>query len=404
MHKRYGITPTDDGFFVLTCLQYNRDGWKIKKTSRWNSQSFIHNFSLFHRPVALTLPSRWIRILPEKTTNLLAVKKDDSFTASTNMLEFEHYSGLLQNNLVSTYPDDALLVSIPQNFLNDVPDSFIALFTTDNEIRLGVVIEGTLNAVFPIHVTTPEEFTGYLGRIKRYWETQFPSQQYPTEMYSLNECSLIDTENTSVHRISCGSDDPSVLKTVGGALCDISPSIPQFSEKTVSSSFRYIRMLILLLSLLSVLLSSLFSATLYGLSLNKRRQVAALNKTYNDILNNNSEIRNLIKTGNELSEKVLQVNEQIRHPTAWSRLLHIIGSNRPEGLFLERLGSEPIDGNGNQMKIAFSGWCNNETIATDYIKSLSSVSVLSDVTLASMERDKRQPNIFQFKILCKLIH
>jgi lipid-binding SYLF domain-containing protein len=81
-------------------------------------------------------------------------------------------------------------------------------------------------------------------------------------------------------------------------------------------------------------------------------------------------------------------------------MLQAFGTIRPDGLFLEMLGSDGSAASG-KVSVAFSGWAYNESQVTGFIASLQKSGLYSGVSLSSLERNESS-NVSTFRITCTL--
>lgn len=402
MKRRYGISINSDGYFVCATLCRSHRTWKLKNVRRWSSQSYLKNYLLLDRAVNLGLQCHWIRKPPQDTANLILCSEGSSFTACADRIEYDHFSDVLRNNLDAVFPDDALLLTLPIHFVSNARPSFISIFNDPPVVKIGIIIESALIAVFNVKTSSHRELEGHIGRIERYLHKVIPSMPALEVRYLINDIDFYDYAASGVQKVPCGSADPSVLKAMGCALCAIDGVVPRLGGPTLESRFRLIRKYVLYGALLVSVIAGLLSAALFTVGGHFKRQVTDARKRYENILANNNEIRELISAGDCLSNRIMQINRRASRKTKWGPFLQSIGSLRPTGLFFERLGSEPLPGSNSKMRIALAGWCENETVATSFIKTLNGVPFLSGVTLASMERINVQQPACRFKIVCVL--
>ena len=399
---RHGISLDHNGFFYFASVKNTAQEWKLHSLKKWNSHSQLRNYLLLHRSVSLALPGNWVREVNSDYDTLLCTENEDAFTFCTNNTEFEYYSSLITGNLDGVYPDDALLSSLPVHFDKETPDSFITLLHSGNIVKIGITIDDTLRTVFHCIASSERELIGYLGRIERYWKKHFPSDTFPSEIYTLNHIPILEESTIPIRKISAGTDNPSELAAIGSALCGITPGIPQIAGASPESRFRILRSILLNCAVILIILSIAAATAVTAYKWKLGQSVTLSKERYQHILSSNKEIRDLINEGNTLAEKVLRINSIIAHSTRWAPFLQFLGTSRPSGLFLERLGSEPSEKSVDEVRIALAGWCENETIVTEFIGSLKKSSQISDVTLSSMERVKEHKSLCRFKIICLL--
>ncbi len=403
MKRLYGISIRNDGDMVCASVgHFRRKGWRLAKVKRWNGGSNIRNFMLLDKKINLGLQSRWIRNRPAESDNLIISCNEPSFWACTDSTDYGHFTTVLRNNIDAVFPDDALLLTLPVHFVDDVRHSFISLFKDISVIKIGIVHKLTLIAVFNVKVNTHKQLEGQIGRIERYLNTVVPEIPPLEIRYIINEIDFYEYDAAETVRIRCGTDDPYVLKAMGCALCGLKGNIPKLGGPTSESRFRVIRAFAFRTALFVSLLSLLSAASLFTYNFYLENKVKEVKKSYADILANHKEIRDLIAQGERLSVKIMQLNRHVSRKTVWGPFFQSIGSLRPSGLYFEKLGSEPIAGSVPKTRIALAGWCENETIATSFIKLLKEKPFLSEVNLASIERINPSQPACRFKIVCVL--
>lgn len=402
MNTFYGISITDDGSFICAAVHNGSRGWRKGTVRRWSCGNRIRNYLLLHKTIQLALPGHWVREQPDDLQDKVAARTGDSFTVGVNQSEFDHFTELVANNCGATYPDDAFLATIPLYFQDNPRDSFIAVSRINGGVRIGIVLKKQLITALSCRCQSAECLLGHLERLRYYVQSVRPNEDFPTTIHALTKLPFdLPPEAATV---DCGTDDPDVLKAIGVALCGVDQlALPRLGGSRPETDFRPFRLPLLAAAAALLLLSVAFSSVLFIRSSTLAGQVDAARNSYRNLLENNTDIRQLISTGDSLSRKVFQLNKQVAHPSRWAPFLHLLGTKRPDGLFLERMGSEPVTGTREKVRVALGGWCNNETIATDFIKVLSESPLLTDVTLSSMERVGNDKTVCRFKIICILL-
>lgn len=400
--KLFGIAVIDDGTFICATVVRDSNGWRKGVVRRWASGSTLRNYLLLHRRVNLALPGHWTGQSIEESDDIITVNTEKSFFVRTNQSVYDHFSGLLRNNLHAILPDDAALAALPFHFHENCRQSYIALCNDNGTIRTGMIIDGQIIFALSCRCDNAEKLRGHLERLRHFCTRSLSPLAFPDSIYTLND---LPFPFPDAQRIDCGSDDPSVLTAMGAAVSthDQSITIPRFGELYPETKLRVVRLALLSSALVLLLGTAVISTILAVHTVSLERRVSTASDAYRNLLNNNVDIRQLIATGDSLSRKVLKINRRIANPTMWGPFLHMLGTNRPDGLFLERLGSEPVSGDGTKIRIALGGWCKTETIATDFIKVLSASPLLNNVTLSSMERVGKEQQACRFKIVCILL-
>lgn len=403
MRTCYGITVDGSGGFIYTRLCFRHNGWNITGKKRWNCHSVLSNYLLMHRPVSFCLPAHWVRTIPGEQENTLSARNGiDTASVCMNEIETEHFSDLLQGNIVSVFPDDAFLVSLPLHFSPSAESSFIALSNDDDIGKIGIIVDRKLVSVFNFPAATPRHTKSSIERISRYWRMEYPALPFPEQYYILSGFEPDDLGYEHMEKLSCGTDDLLEMKAAGAALAGITASVPMVRGPSPGSRNRHLRSALFWSTAALLFLVCLSTLALFFVNNTLSGKVAEAKTSYQNIIDNNAEIRELIQSGNRLSQKVLRRHRLASRPSSWGMFLHYLGSVRPDGLFIERLGSDPLPEESGTIRIALAGWAENETTTTEFIKLLNKSPLLSNVTLSSMERVKNNASIYEFKILCIL--
>ena len=125
-------------------------------------------------------------------------------------------------------------------------------------IKIGIICEDSLLAVFECISISEKHFTGFLGRIERYWNSMMPSYQFPEIIYQLNSIPILNDSVLPLRKIDAHSDNPKTLQAIGCALCGVTPGIPLCSGVTSESRFRVPRTILLACALLLIVFYTLY--------------------------------------------------------------------------------------------------------------------------------------------------
>lgn len=402
MRKLTGIVPASDGSFVQVTLSEIQATWKVTQIRRREIHSPIGNLLLLNKGVRLGVESRWIHPQVPDTAELhTASTSFGNFFACAQSAHYKIYSDVVENNLCGVFPDDAYLCTIPLHFGVSLPDSFVSLAKEEDFYKIALVIDRQLIVVFSLSVVDNRQLYGYLSRIRRYWLGLGTEKKFPETLVLLNISDVTIDGMKDVKTVFFHREDIHLAKAAGIALCGVETGVPSFGGQTDACRFKTIRSIGFIASI-SLLVASivLFAASglsnvFYDYKINKCKA------TYNNIIDQNKEIRGLLKTGGILSDKFSRIDSVGSQQSTWAKLLHLIGSQRPSGLFIEKLGSDPIQ-KSSDVKIALVGWSVNETAVTDMLKKMNTSSLVTNVVLANLERDEKKNNLYTFKILCQL--
>lgn len=398
-----GIHATRHGTFLLSTVVKNSRGWKLARSAEWSTQSFIRNFLLLHHRVNLSLSSWWSRTLPQDLPETVIHEVPGSYFTGTGRAELEHYSSLLEPALSGIYPDDMLHVTLVKAFTRDTPDTYCSLFTDHGVIRAGIVIKGALTAVFSgVAIDSPAALEGFLGRIERYWKlTPAKSGTFPQLTMVINALPF-PHENQYFVKLDCGTHDPDTLKAAGCALCSAPEHLFSFVPPSPAKKSRYIRSLLLFAALGGVLVAGAAAASLHLYSSLLAKNILSVKNQYHAVLDTNNDIRDMLANGDILARKVLNRRALEADPTTWGTFLQFLGSSRPEGLFFDRLGTDPAGTDASKIRVAITGWSKKEIVVTDFVKTISASPLLQNVSLTTIDRIPKQESLWTFKIVCTL--
>ena len=402
MRKLTGIVPAPDGSFVQVSLSDIQATWKVTQVKRREIHSTISNLLLLNTGVNLGIESRWNHLkIPEYMELNTTATSEGEFSACAQSAQYKLYSDALENNLCGVFPDDAYLCTIPLNFSESLPDSFVTVAQEETFYKIALIIERQLIVVFSLPFVDSRQLYGYLLRIQRYWQDLGSQKKFPETVVLLNISDLVIEEVKDLRTISFHKDDILLAKAAGIALCAVEKGVPSFSGQTDACRFKTARSMGYLFSV-SLLVLSIVLFAVTGLSnIIYQQKINKCMALYNNTIDHNKEIRGLLKTGEMLADKFSRIDSVGSQQSTWAKLLHLIGSQRPAGLFVEKLGSDPMQKSTN-IKIALVGWSVNENAVTDMLKKMNASLLVTNVVLANLERDAKKNNLYTFKILCQL--
>jgi hypothetical protein len=245
------------------------------------------------------------------------------------------------------------------------------------------------------------QLSGYLERIRRYWNEKAVKVDFPSVVYTINNQDIHPGEQFSVKNIQVPTSETAEIKAFGVALCSLDQVVPSLQGPASASKYRYIRTAVYALSACLVLCGLLITGYIYYDIFSTKKALHDCEIEYKNILNNNNEIRTLTARGESLAKKILRIQKFAATPTHWNRFLELVGSIRPETLHFDRFASEQLSENNNVVKIALTGWADTETTVTDFIQKLNKPDFVSNVSLSTLERDNKL-NKIRFKILCSV--
>ena len=190
------------------------------------------------------------------------------------------------------------------------------------------------------------------------------------------------------------------IRALGCALSGQTGNIPAFQISSIDYLSRVLRSAIIIGSAAIILISALFTLTPAILFKITETRLHYLEAKYRSGIMENREIRDLAGRNDSLAKDILSLQAKFSKQTRWSGFLETIGKNRPNGLFLEKLCSEPVASSSSKIRIAISGSAENETLVTDFIARLQKDELVSGVSLSFLEKNEKNKKICNFRIIC----
>ncbi len=402
MNTFHGITATSEGTYVHVTAVKTKSGWKLTGKRRWQIGDLLKNSLLFTKLINLGIECKWIRSLPDDFTHLVTSSESSYLSPCIHQSHLKFHTRYLEKNLNQCYPDDAFLCTIPlYSAATASPDSFISIFKDDNLLKIGIICNRKLSAVFTLPSLLFGQLSGYLERIRRYWNTIAFKEGFPSVVYTINNQDIHPGEQFSLKNIPVPTSDTAEIKAFGVALCSLDQVVPSLYGPTKTSNSRFFRTAVYALSAGLVICGLITTGYIYFDIFTKKQALHNCEIEYKNILNNNNEIRTLTATGESLAKKILRIQKFAATPTQWNRFLELIGSIRPGTLHFDRFASEQRSESRNTILIALTGWADTETTVTNFIQKLNKPDFVSNVSLSTLERDKKL-NKIRFKLLCSV--
>ena len=408
----HGIVSTDDGSFCMVSLERAAAGWRTKKTSRWNADSAVRNHLLLNRGVIAAVPSRW-RPSDAKTGpsslsgTFIAAEESGDFVPMADETALSSISTRLADNLCATVCDDAYLCTIPLALTDGSIASFVSARRTGESCKIGIVKDRRLMAVFSVApASQPESLERHLARISRYWNGKFGDRtSFPNHLFLFGNDVVSPNGTINVTRLDCSilgieCTDTFALGAAGAALVGITGDVPRFPGNPGKAAFRKVRAALYATSVSLVACTILLSATLFVSSFVMHARQDDYKQEYEKILACTPDIQALMAHNDSLAAAIMTENTAGSHVPRWTPFLRSLGSDRPDGLFLDMLATD-ASGVAGTVRVALSGWAYNESLVTGFIALLQKNGVCYDVTLSSLEKSGEH-NVFIFRILCSL--
>ncbi len=417
MKKLYGIVCTLDRKYVKATVQCDKEsGCTIKNVKKWENQDLFKRFTLFHQGVYFGIKSFWkphenITSIKEFTSVVnnesheLTEDSRSNFNILTNSFDLSIHEQTLYSNLLGIIPDDAFLASVPLSLCEDPLNSFVSIYCNSVYYCIGIIIDKKLNASFRIAPGDPEKLASHLGRIKRYWNIKFATINFPDTIIALGDSKYIPENafRTKITRVQGIPEDEFELKAIGCALAQKEDVVPLFKNSTEGALFRKKRTWMHGISVSFVFLGIFLFTLFFGINLWYTKQKEAFEDEYNKVVVNDKEINKLLKRNNELVSTIVRLQKTLSNQTIWGKFFHTLGEGRPKDLFFERIGTDPVKDKENIVRVAIAGWTQKEGSITELIAKLQDMPYVTQITLSSMERNKKKRSIYGFKILCTLL-
>jgi Tfp pilus assembly protein PilN len=401
-----GIVATEDGRFVMASLRKKKSGAYHCSINRWSMRNKIRTIFLFNRSVCCGVPSFWQPATSIIPGNRISAGADgDFFRPIANTIDADLQKNALSNNISALVPDNTFLCEVPLLFADRPQSSFISVYFAKNGVSIGVVIDKKLVVVFNMAAEKITLLESHLGRIKRYWAKVYPTGAFPEHVYIINSKDKFEFQDFSIHHIAIKFGDMTLnadeeIRALGCALSGQTGNIPAFQISSIDYLSRVLRSAIIIGSAAIILISALFTLTPAILFKITETRLHYLEAKYRSGIMENREIRDLAGRNDSLAKDILSLQAKFSKQTRWSGFLETIGKNRPNGLFLEKLGSEPVASSSSKIRIAISGSAENETLVTDFIARLQKDELVSGVSLSFLEKNEKNKKICNFRIIC----
>jgi hypothetical protein len=407
MQTFYGIAPSSSGHYTMASLRIENNAIVNCSIKHWNCDDKIKTALLLHRGVVCGLPSTWKSIKSYTSQDTRTAEgTDKTFLPYVARADYDFHQATLQNNCIAMVPDDVFLSTVPLFTADPSIHSFISVYPQKTHFEIGITIDRELIAVFKMSPGSPNALEGHLRRIQLYFSCAHPPLAFPDHVYLIGGAGL-SSDMFSFHPLSVTiagkkfeNDDE--IRALGVALNQGVGTVPRFSGPGARSDLRYVRTGLYAASMALVTTAVLFAGAAVVANKRATLKINAYESRYQTTISNNGNVRNLLNENDSLARAILRFSNKNAAKTEWGAFLAQLGSQRPDGLYCELLGSEPIKGSPGSMRIAVSGWARSEKLAADFIARLQKNNRISNITLSSMEKNAKKPDICDFKILCIL--
>lgn len=411
MSKKYiGITQNQAGYYVTATIEKDDSG-KIEtpKFSSTDTVGFKQEILWGANGVVCGTPVKYRAInssmVYEQQTEALNSNEMLQSFASSNDIKLDEE--IYDSHLVKISGENSFLTTVPQYFSDLKKEDFISIYFTEDGALLSITLDKKQKFIFNFVGDIDSELVGFIGRVQRYWEIKFPKQKFPIDtVIAINRVDSPVLLKLQAHFISLASIEAlgiDEIRALGLALSHFDDNTPVFKRASARAAFRETRNLIHIISVSLVLIGLFLTVLFYLMNSFSNYRLNSLEKEYSRIIAADSEIKQFTNRNIELAKTILYMESNISKRTRWAKFLNALGVNAPEGLFIEKLGSEPVKGASGQVKIALLGFSSKEVSITELISLLQKTAYITKVSLVSMEKDKKRSDKFRFKVLCTLL-
>ncbi|MBD3421871.1 MAG: hypothetical protein GF398_17305 [Chitinivibrionales bacterium] len=406
MKRFHGIIATEDGRYTLAVLEQRNNKLSLTRTKTWDSHKTVHNALLLNTGVVLGIAAYWQsdRTLFAEAEHIQATG-GFRFNAVCQPAPYNHHKEILASNIVAVAPDDAYLATIPNYFADSVPESYLAISPGDGYFKIGVVYRRQLVCVYNMAPAYEESLAGHLARIERYLKIRDPQLIFPHTICWLSSEKIPAVEESEVVHIPVDQfEDTEVMQAAGLACLQVSENaVPRFSGPTFENNFRRMRAGVYLGGVVLFLIAVLLLIMPLGLNAYTGWQLQKAKAQYEEVLLSNKEIGRMVSQNKQMAEKILRMNNTFARQTNWSQFLEAIGTERPRGVYFDRLGTKTAADNTNAIDVALTGWTDNEKSIMEFVNKLQKKSFLSNINPSSIQRDKKNTRLIRFKVMFRLI-
>jgi len=398
-----GAIHTRDDSIVYARLKMSHGRWNVDVIDSWPASNTLKTTLRLSGGAVLGLCAEWRRNTANLALELPVSGRNAGINPYLHSGKFDILLETLSGSITSLTAEDSFLLTLPLAFCVNPPESFVSVYSENNIVTFGTVIAKKLEAVFSFPCDNVSCVEASSARIRRYWGHVLKRGDFPQKVFALSsDIQNVHYDGMDIEPLALPKvlNNGGAIKAAGAALA-IPYSAPTFGLLP-KYGFRKYRSVLLKVSVILFCLSLIAALASVSLNAHARAKLADSEKIYYSHLNENKTLHGLNKTANELSAKIFSIENAYTKSTDWGNLLRHLSDVKPDGLFLERLGTDYVQGAENNLKIALSGWSQTETAVTEFISGLQKSDNINNVSLSSMERDTKNKNICRFKILCTM--
>ncbi len=414
MHRQtvHGIVPSESGFYTMVSLRGGEPGNGRITIRQWPIRNRLRTSLLLHRGVYCGIASSWKGPTSRLHEGMLTIDKSDrSCTPWVDPVTISSSSESLAGNLLALISDDAYLCTIPLCCGDASLHSFISIHAIRGELgkpqyfKIGIIVNQELRAVFALAPANSDIIESHIARLRRYFSRIQPDYPFPERVYLLAADHAAPDVPSFLNPLTIKIGNREIreeqeLKALGCALAQIKGTIPVFAGSSPSSAQRGLRSAALIASIFVLILSGLTACTPVFLNAFLKVRLHSIEQHYRSVFLDNPELKTMIIRNDSLTSSIFRLIERSDRSTQWGRLFQTLGEQRPEGLYFERLGSEPAASSPNHMRVAIAGFAKNETMITDLISKLQKINSISALSLSSVEKSNNKDNLCNFRIVC----
>lgn len=411
MNKKYfGIIQNHLGCYVAATLIQDDGGeflkpqfsiyesLDLKDEYRWGRAGIIYGVPIKYKSNDSKLVYEHYNSADNDEINVLS--------AFANNPDITFGKELFDSNLVKITSEDAFLTTIPLYYSDYKEESFISIYFSENFSLVAITYDNEQKVVFRFNSDNVEDLPGFIGRIERYWTLKYNDMKFPSMVIFLNRNdnpSLLQLKPHLIKNDLLQNLNIDQFRALGLALGQLGNNCPVFSEETERAKFRNKRFIMNITSVSIVLLTVFILLLLFLAGKYNDYKLDKLKNEYTKIIASDAEVKELKDRNRELAGTILYMESNISKRTRWAEFLYTLGKGVPKGLFVEKLGSDPVKGSDNQIKIALLGYASQEISITQFISLLQKTSYITKVSLVSMEKDKKRRDKYRFKVICTLL-
>jgi Tfp pilus assembly protein PilN len=411
---RDGVIHSEDGSVVHVKLKMKRGQWTVRSVDSWPLPNPLKTTLRLSGGASLGIRAEWRRSgMPDP-----ALESPVS-AANTDINPYLHPAGIdfalgdFSGNIKSLVTDDSFLLTLPLAFSAEPADSFLSVYYEKNIVTLGVVIARRLEAVFSFPCDDVSRAEASAARVSRYWSHILKRDDFPQKafIWGNNTDAAMPGNPLSFTPLAAYLDETplalpkelgggNAMKAAGAALAAFySPPVFKIPPRHF---FRVRRPLLIKSSAILLCLLLIITSVLFFLNVHTNTKLTESEHIYNSRFSENNALQSLNSTANELAADIFSIKKAYTRSTGWGDLLSLLSEIRNDDLFLDRLGSENIQGAENSVRIALSGWARSETSVTEFVSGLQAADYIDNVSLASIERDAKNKNFCRFRIICTM--